>query len=36
MKPGVCSTSRQEDIGARWRYDEYLAALPPAAGGVHD
>src|SRR5262245_2042129 len=26
----------QEDVAARWRYYEYLAAMPGAAGGVHD
>jgi pyruvate-ferredoxin/flavodoxin oxidoreductase len=26
----------QHDVAARWRYYEYLAAMPGAAGGVHD
>jgi len=26
----------QDDIAARWRYYEYLAAMPAAAGGAHD
>ena len=26
----------QDDVAARWRYCEYLAAMPAAAGGVHD
>ena len=26
----------QEDVAARWRYYEYLAAMPGAAGAAHD
>jgi pyruvate-ferredoxin/flavodoxin oxidoreductase len=26
----------QDDVAARWRYYEYLAAMPGVAGGVHD
>ncbi len=26
----------QDDVSARWRYYEYLAAMPGAAGGAHD
>jgi len=26
----------QDDVTARWRYYEYLAAMPGGAGGVHD
>jgi pyruvate-ferredoxin/flavodoxin oxidoreductase len=26
----------QDDVAGRWRYYEYLAAMPRAAGGVHD
>ena len=26
----------QDDVTARWRYYEYLAAMPGVAGGVHD
>ena len=26
----------QPDVDARWRYYEYLAAMPNVAGGEHD